>query len=82
MLYFNIFLFKSGKLSLQNHVKSFSVPGVGWVYLRQLGAGERAGCCLRSSGASVCFPVRAPHGSDAGFFSSVGVSGQCTHSTL
>lgn len=82
MLYFNIFLFKSGKLSLQNHVKSFSVPGVGWVYLRQLCAGERAGCCLRSSGASVCFPVRAPHGSDAGFFSSVGVSGQCTHSTL
>ena len=59
MLYFIIFLFKSGKLSLQNHVKSFSVPGVGWVYLRQPSAGDRAGCCLRSSGASVCFPVRA-----------------------
>lgn len=53
MLYFKFFLFESGKLSLQNHVKSFSVPGVGWVYVRQACAGERAGRCLRSSGASV-----------------------------
>lgn len=82
MLHLKFFLFESRKLSLQNHVKSFSVPGVGWVYVRQACAGERAGRCLRSSGASVCFLVRGPRGSDGAFFSSVGASGWCTHSAL
>ena len=55
---------------------------MGWVYVRQACAGEPAGHCLHSSGASVYFPVRAPYGSDVGFFFSVGVSGWCMHSAL
>lgn len=82
MLYFNIFSFRSGKLSLQNDFKSFSILDVGCAYVRQACLGERAVRRLRRSG--FCFFTResTTDGPDGGFFSYMSVSGRCMHTRL
>ena len=79
MLYFNTLSFRSGKLSLQDDFKSFSLLDVGYVRVRRACLGERA---LHRSG--FCFFTResTTDGPDGGFFSYVSVSARCTHTCL
>lgn len=82
MLCFNIFSFRSGKLSLQSDFKSVSILDVGCVYVWRACLGERAVRRLRRS--AFCFFTResTTDGPDGGFFSYVSVSGRCTHTRL
>lgn len=67
MLYFNISFLKSGKLSLQNHVKtSASLVWAGCTSGRRV-QGSLPGIVCIAPGP-LYFPMRAPYGSDGVFF--------------